>query len=319
MNIAIDLGKHKSYVVMEEDGKVVKEGYVETTKDGFSTFFGNVKDPKIVVEACSTTNRVANILDGYDITVANPAKVRIIAESTKKTDRNDAHVLMDLFKRDYLPESWLPPREVRDARDLCRNRDFLVKQRTRAKNRIRYQSYLLGVEFKKFNHWELPKLKKYPILDTLLQELESLNDIIYATDKQIAHEVQANQYAKLIDTIPGVGKFGALSIASEIGDVSRFKNESGLFSYAGLVPRTRQSGDREFRGHITRGNVFLKTILIECVQIHLKKCPHSFVTRAYYRIKLRAGHNKAKVAAARRLLQVIYFMLKRNEVYRIYE
>ena len=46
-----DLGKWKSYVVMEDNGRLVKEGYVETTKDGFSTFFGKVDNPKIIVEA----------------------------------------------------------------------------------------------------------------------------------------------------------------------------------------------------------------------------------------------------------------------------
>ena len=45
MDIAIDLGKRRSYVVMEDNGRLVKEGYVETTKDGFSTFFGNVDNP----------------------------------------------------------------------------------------------------------------------------------------------------------------------------------------------------------------------------------------------------------------------------------
>ncbi len=96
MEIAIDLGKRMSYIVMEDNDKVVKEGYAETSKDGFSTFFGSVKDPKIIVEASSTTNWIANMFEGYDITVAHPAKIRLIAQSVKKTDKTDAHVIMDL-------------------------------------------------------------------------------------------------------------------------------------------------------------------------------------------------------------------------------
>ena len=80
MEIAIDLGKRKSYVVMENNGRVVKEGYTEMTKDWLSTFFGNVDNPKIIVEASSTINRIANIFEGYDITVAHPAKVKLIAQ-----------------------------------------------------------------------------------------------------------------------------------------------------------------------------------------------------------------------------------------------
>ncbi len=79
MEIAIDPGKWKSYVVIEDNGKIVKEGYTETTKDGFNAFFGKVDNPKIIVEASSTVNRIANIFDGYDLTVAHPAKIKLIA------------------------------------------------------------------------------------------------------------------------------------------------------------------------------------------------------------------------------------------------
>jgi len=116
-------------------------------------------------------------------------------------------------------------------------------------------------------------------------------------------------------TIPGVGEYSALAISSEIGDISGFENAAALSAYAGLVPRIRQSGDREWKGRITNGNVYLKTILVECVQVHIKLCPRSFITCAYRRILMRRGHNKAKIAAARRLLELIYYMLKRNETY----
>ena len=42
-------------------------------------------------------------------------KVRLIAESMNKTDRNDAHIVLDLFKREYMPESYLPPREISES------------------------------------------------------------------------------------------------------------------------------------------------------------------------------------------------------------
>ena len=68
---------------MEDNGRVVKEGYTETTKDGFSTFLGKVDNPKMIIEASSTINRIANIFEEYDITVAHPAKVKLIAQSVK--------------------------------------------------------------------------------------------------------------------------------------------------------------------------------------------------------------------------------------------
>ena len=64
-----------------------------------------------------------------------------------KTNRNDAHVLLDLYKRSRMPESYLPPDDVREARNICRNIYFLVRQRTAVKNRIRDQSHRLGIDF----------------------------------------------------------------------------------------------------------------------------------------------------------------------------
>ena len=111
MKIAIGLGKWKSYVVMEDNGKVVKEGYTETTKAGFSTFFGHVENPKIIAEASSTVNRIANIFDGYDITVAHPTKVKLIAQSVKKTKFGD-----ELTSKKW----WMKKREQR-LKDIVYN------------------------------------------------------------------------------------------------------------------------------------------------------------------------------------------------------
>ncbi len=315
MDIAIDLGKKKSYVVMEDNGRAVKEGYVETTKDGFSTFFGHVDNPKIIVEASSTVNRIANIFEGYELAVAHPAKVKLIAQSVKKTDKIDAHILMDLYKKDYLPRSYIPNRDVRDARDLCRDRSLLVIQRVGIKNKIRYHAYCLGIEFKSFTQRNLKLLKSHPQLTLLVNQFERTTLTIREYDEKISKVSDSNHYAKLLQTIPGIGKYGSLVIASEIGDVNRFHTEFNLFSYTGLVPRIYQSGDKEWKGRIMKGNTFLKTLLIECVIIHLRYCPESPITASYNRMRIRTGNKKARIAATKRLLRVIYWMLKRDEEY----
>ena len=102
-----------------------------------------------------------------------------------------------------------------------------------------------------------------PILKILVEDLENVNRQIDDVDVQIAEKWEKNQYSKLIDTIPGIGKYGALAIASEIGDIARFPSEENIFSYAGLVPRIHQSRTREYKGHITSDNKFLKHMLVE--------------------------------------------------------
>ncbi len=313
MEIAIDLGKWKSYVVMEDNGRVVKEGHTETTKDGFSTFFGKVDNPKIIVEASSTINRIANIFEGYDITVAHPAKVKLIAQSVKKTDKVDAHTIMDLYKKDYLPRSYLPSKEIRDMRDICRERSFLVGQRTAIKNKIRYQSYCLGIEFKTWTKRNIKMLKEEPKLRLLMTQLESTTHTITEYERMIKDAVEEDANARLIDTIPGIGKVSALIIASEIGDVNRFPSEENIFAYTGLVPRIYRSGNKEWKGHITKGNGFLKWTLVECVGVHIINSADPPITAAYERIRERRGNKKAKIAAARHMLRAIYYMLKRNQ------
>ncbi len=224
--------------------------------------------------------------------------------------------MLDLYKKDYLPRSWLPDRKTRELRDLYRNRDFLVKQMTGIKNRIRYLMYTEGMEFEGFSKRAVSQLKEHPLLNSLVYQLQSLNCIIRESDRRIAKEAKGDAYARLLYKMPGIGMYGALAISSEIVDISRFSSAAALSAYAGLVPKLRQSGDREWKGRIIKGNLYLKTILIECVQVHIRLCPASFISRAYRRIMARRDHNKAKIAAARRLLELIYYMLKRNEEYR---
>ena len=322
MEIAIDLGKWQSYVVMEDDGRPVKEGYTETTKEGFATFFGDVKDPKIIIEASSTTNWIANMFEGYDITVAHPAKVRLIAQSVKKTDKIDAHTLMDLHKKDYLPKSYLPPKEVRDARDLCRDRSLIVKQRVALVNKIKYHAFCLGIKLKGqgIRKKALQELKKEQRLEFLIGQLEDTDNTIRKYNERIGDFVEngksaVSHYARLINTIPGFGAYGALVIASEIGDINRFPDEFRLFSFAGVVPRLYQSGDKEWKGRITKGDTFLKTILLQCTNIHTRFSKKSAITYWYEESKDRVGRKKAKVGSMKRLLRVIYWMLKRDEEY----
>jgi transposase len=318
MNVAIDVGKKSSYIVVENNGNITTEGYVPTTKDGFSTYLSGLDKPTVIVEASSTMDRVAALLEEYDanVKVAHPRNVKLIAESTKKTDKNDAHTLLNLYKAGYLPEAYLASKEVRDGRNLCRNRDFLVKHRTAVKNRIHDQAFRLGIDFKGFSRKTLEELStaSFP-LERLVSELKALNNEIKEFDKRIERELQGNEYAKLLYTIPGVGIVSALGIATEIADIGRFPTAANLCTYAGMVPRIYQSGDKEWKGHISKGNTFLKHLLVQCVQVHIR-ISDSWITDAYNRIKIRAGKKKAKIAAARKLLVTMYCLLKEGREYR---
>ncbi len=81
------------------------------------------------------------------------------------------------------------------------------------------------------------------------------------------------------------------------------------------MPRIHQSGDREWKGHIAKGNTFLKYLPVECVQIHLMRDGASPIKDAYERTAAISGAKKARIAAARHMLRAIYYMLKRKQDY----
>ena len=97
------------------------------------------------------------------------------------------------------------------------------------------------------------------------------------------------------------GELSLSAISTIVGDVNRFPSEANIFAYTGLVPRIYQSGNKEWKGHITKGNDFLKRTLVECVGIHIINAKDSPITDAYGRIRERRGNKKAKIAAARQI------------------
>lgn len=314
--VSIDTGKTRSYVVVEEKGKITKEGYAETTADGFAGFIGGLSNPTMIIETSSCFNGVLSMIEDYGkVVAAYPFKVRLIAESVKKTDKIDAHTLLELYKVGYLPESYVPSKKIRDLREICRDRASLVAEGTAIKNRLRYKMFSHGFSVKTFSKVNMETLKENTFTAVMASALENVFERIKELDKTIAEEIKRNRYGELIDSIPGIGEYSALAIAAELGDISRFQDKEHLEAYAGLVPRVYQSGNTEIRGHIVKGNKFLKTLLVECVRIHIMHCPDSWITAAYRRIALHAGKKKAVIAAAKRLLDTIYIMLIEDRRY----
>lgn len=250
-NVAIDIGKKRSYIVVEQDGEIVREGYVDTTADGLREYLSDVCNPVFIAEANSTLDRVANYLELYGgtITVAHPRKLRAVAESMKKTDRNDAHILLDMNRIGCIPESYLPDSNVRRQRDICRNRDFLVRQRTAVKNRIRDQAYRLCTDFDHFNSGTLDMLQRQsPVLNELVGHLTGINERIRSMERTIKEETAKPEAARMVDSVPGIGPYGALGIVAGTGKIDRFPSEDCIFSYAGLVPEYTSRGAGNGRG-----------------------------------------------------------------------
>jgi len=332
--VGVDNHKKFSYFsVMNQKGVVVKEGKVVNTKEAVSKFLGKeyTHNTAAVLEAGRNWTVMYDWLEEEldEVTLAHPTKVKAIAEAKIKTDKIDATTLAHLLRCDLIPEAYVCDKETRIAKNILRQRMFLVKLSTMVKNRIHLiidrhpqirgqidPSDLFG---KQGMAWlevvALPKEDRR-ILDEELELLMYLREKIDASDHWVVQLGKDNPDAKLLMTIPGIGKFFALLIATEIDDVARFRNKNKFASYAGLIPSVHASAERIFYGRIIgHGNKYLRWAFIEAVWPAIRK--DLSLRELYESLKARKGANKAKVAVARRLAIIAYRVLSQRRPYQV--
>jgi transposase len=263
------------------------------------------------------------------VTLAHPAKVRVIAEAKVKTDRIDSRMLAQLLRVDLIPSAYVPGKVTREQRWQLRQRMFLVRLQTMLKNRIhilldrhpelsaKTQSWsdLFG---KAGREW-LAQVAVSGVDQQLLREdlelLAFLQQRVKASDAWVSQLARTDPRAKLLATLPGIGEFFAVLLAVEIDDVRRFCRAQKLCAYAGVVPSTYASGAYVHHGRITKqGNRWIRWACIEAVYPAIRKDPA--LAAMYARLKAAKGANVAKVAVAKRLLTIAYRLLSEARPYR---
>lgn len=317
--VGVDVHKNFSFVcAMKENGEVILEKKVRTEE--LEEFLEKIENKTIVLEPTTTAINLARKLRKNNrILLSHPYKTKLIAESKKKTDKVDAKVLADLARTNFLPTAYLPPDEIIELREIIRERIRLKKLSTSIKNRIhsiltkngiKYEGNLFNSEGRKFLKSLNDECIRY------LRILSSIENEIKEIDKEIKQKCMENEETMLLTTIPGIGYFSALLIYAEIGDINRFPNSKKLCSYAGLVPSVRQSGNKTKTGKITKeGNKLLRW-LWQCAFVAVRN--DEKFRNFYERIKQRKGSQKAIVATARKLLTVVYAVLRDKKPYICY-
>lgn len=333
--VGVDYHRKFSYLtVLDQAGKVVKEGPVENRKEVVASFLTRATcdgETAAVLEATRNWRVMYDWLEELveEVRLAHPLKVKAIAEAKIKTDKIDARVLAHLLRADLLPEAYVASPRAREVRSVLRQRMFLVRVRTMVKNRIvglldRYPELAEGRPCKEVFSQEgrvwleqiAVKATDRQMLDEDLQLLAELDQHIAQSEGLVEQLAQGDWRVELLKTIPGIGKFFAVLIAYEVDDIGRFAHEKKFFSYIGIVPSTYASGGRTFHGRLTKqGNKYLRWALIEAVWPAIRADRE---LRCYYeRIKQKKGPNPAKVATARRLATIVYRVLSRKRPYRV--
>ncbi len=327
--IGVDFHKQFSFVsVMDTNGNILEQQQlnhldVSSIREFFSRF---APDASVSVEATRSWYWFVDLLQDLGLTVnlVHPKKTRIIAESTIKTDKIDATILAHLDRCNFLPKAFIPDLQSRSLRELLRYHLSLVKFRTATKNKIHallaklnihhQHSDLFGKAGQKFlSDLSLPDIFRLE-LNGYINLLSHLKDSIDAVALVIKNSCQLSPMAHRLFNVPGLGHFSALLLTAEIADIHRFSCFKKFCSYAGLAPSTHQSASKIYHGHIIKdSNSYIRYTLIEAVPHAIKKDNSLYFF--YNRIAKKRGANKARIATARKLAKIIYFMLSKNQDY----
>ncbi len=264
--------------------------------------------------------------------LANPTEAKKRMGKTNKTDALVAKGLAILLHNGPLPESWIPPGELRARRELLRTRMALRDLRPSLKHRIhasidRYGlqatgiSDLFGVKERVYIDTVLDRLPcdTAAMIQVQLTSLDQLEAQIEEIEDHIAVALKPSPEVRLLRTVPGIGDILAPLIWLEIGDIDRFPRAENLAGYAGLVPRIIASGGRIRHGGTCRNiNHYLKWGFVEAATcaIRIKAYRGTHIERLYQRLAPAKGHGRAIVAVARHLAEASYWVLRKGQPYK---
>ena len=152
------------------------------------------------------------------------------------------------------------------------------------------------------------------LLKMQLAHLTDLQDNLHEIEMVIREDFSQFQGPiELLDSIPGIDLTAAFAILAEIGqDMSVFPTAQHLCSWAGLAPGNHQSAGKKKKQRVMPGNNYLKTMLCEVAWI-IAAHKKLYLSSWYWRLKQRTDSKRAIVALARKLLVIIYAMLKSNQ------
>lgn len=329
--VGIDYHKKYSHVTaVNEEGQVIRSQQLANTPESFRGYFKDLGGPNhAVLETSRTWGVMFDLLDHLEevesVTLAHAYKVRVIAEAKIKTDKIDARVLAQMLRTNWIPAVYIPGKETRAYREMIRQRVFLVRMRTRVKNRIHVLLDRLHIPMpavsdifgKRGTHY-LKKLKLPGVDGELLRQdlelLDLLNKLLKEAEKEIDTLLREDARMQLLRQIPGLGPIFAAIVALEIDDVERFPSPAKLAAYCGLVPSTYSSGGKVFHGRLLpMCNKWLRWALIEGAWAAMRTSPYC---RAHFAaLHRRKGQKAAIISLARRLSEIVWHVLKERRPY----
>jgi transposase len=320
--VGLDVHRKRTQVaIMQEDGTEILNRNVPNDPAELSPLLGPLEPgTPVVFEAAFGWGWLAELLDDWNLEahLAHAKGCKAIASARLKNDKVDARTLAHLLRSDLLPEAWIAPRDVRDLRALLRHRASLVRFSTALKNRIHAVLADRGIRRDVDDVWTTPGRAWLASIDlprlqqTIVNDCLGLIDAVAVPIARLEREIRAlakpDPRVEALQQLPGIGRFTAMTLVAEIGDIDRFPSARKLCAWAGLTPTVRNSDRTVRHGHITKqGSKWVRFVLGEAAHGAKQRPPFS---HTYRRIAQRRGKNIATVAVSRKLLARCFHILK---------
>ena len=286
----------------------------------------------VVIESTTNAWHVYDLLAplAERVVVANPFKVKQIARARVKTDIRDTFILARLLAANLVPDVWVPAVHVRQLRQLLSQRRQLVETHTQILNRmhsVAHRHHLKHERGKRFNEkttaWQKDKVLSSVEQFQLELEMENrayLEKQISRIGKVVAKMSNQKPWAQSMTylmQLPGFGVITAMTVLAAIGEIQRFDSARHLASYSGLTPGLEQSGTKNRgKGMTKEGRKELRWALVEVAQRAVKSDP--LWKHRFQEMQKRMHRNQAIVAVARRLLELVWYVLTRRQPYRYF-
>lgn len=323
--VGIDLHRRRSVIVrMSEEGQVL--GVEQVVNDPLELAAAVAKagpNPEVAVESTYGWYWAVDLLEdlGARVHLVHPLGLHWDTRRVKN-DVRDSTELAHRLRRGDLPESYIAPPDQRELRELVRYRFKLTSLRTSAKAQIHAVMAKQGILPSLDDMFgpggrqliaQMPFDGAYKLrVESLLELLDHYARQLVVVEAELAHRLADHAGYEAIQAIKGVGPIMAAIFVAEIGDVSRFPSARHLCSWAGLTPSHRESDNKVSRGHITKqGNHLVRWAAIEAVARYHGGDP---IAPTYMRVARKRGKNIGRVAAARKLLTLVYYGLRDGEI-----
>jgi len=328
MHYGIDLHSNNFIIAhRNEKGNITTKKY-NLIEEDLNLFKSRLtKDDVIAVESTLTSYYFYDEISPLvkEVKIVNPLRFKIIAESTNKNDKKDAKTILEFLEIGLIPEIIVPRKEVRTLRSLFSTYQILVRNKTCCKNRIYAVIKSNGItisktdfftkegikEISNYNFQEYDKIQ----IEILLKQIAILEDEIkILKNKILTFCVIFYKEIEILTTIPGISPFIALALMTDICDINNFANPKKLCSYFGIVPKGKSSNNKKWSGKITKKGRKLSRYLLSQMILHFIKSSKLYEEQ-YLRLKKEKCSGKAIIAMMRKLVVIIFNMLKNKEKY----